>query len=126
MELMIGGAYAGKLTFAVKERGLSGDELFDLSQGTPVNEQPRCVYHLEALTKRLSREGMTAEAILEALLPRLAPDAVVVSREIGCGIVPTDAEERKYREVHGKLLRLIAERSDRVTRVFFGLEERLK
>ncbi len=126
MELIIGGAYAGKLTYAVQKYGFEQNELFDLAVGLPGGGDFRCFYHLEALTKRLSAEGESAESIYEKLSPFLGTGAVVISREIGCGIVPMDAEERKYRETHGRLLRLIAESAGSVTRLFFGLEEKLK
>lgn len=124
MELIIGGAYQGKLGYAAKKYGLEEGEVFDLENGFPEREY-RCFRHLETLTKRASNEGLSAEETASRLIPFIK-NAAVISREIGCGIVPMDPAERLYRELHGAVLRLLAEEADRVTRIFCGLGEVLK
>ena len=97
---------------------------FDLKDGWP--EAPvRCCRHLEALTRAASDRGETAQQVLDRLLP-LTRDAFVISREIGSGVVPLDAAERRWREVHGAVLQGLAARAEHVSRIFCGLEERLK
>ena len=99
MILILGGAWQGKLTWAASH-GMVGP-VFDLKDGWP--EAPvRCCRHLEAR------------------------DAFVISREIGSGVVPLDAAERRWREVHGAVLQGLAARAEHVSRIFCGLEERLK
>ena len=99
-------------------------KVFDLKDGWP--EAPvRCCRHLEALTRAASDRGETAQQVLDRLLP-LTRDAFVISREIGSGIVPLDAAERRWREVHGAVLQGLAARAEHVSRIFCGLEERLK
>jgi adenosyl cobinamide kinase/adenosyl cobinamide phosphate guanylyltransferase len=124
VELIIGGAYQGKLSFAVKEKGFSEAELCDLSKGF-VSRAFSCFYHLEALSRRAVEEGMSADEMLEKLAPFIE-NSVVISREIGSGIVPMDAFERLWREEHGRLLSMLASRAERVTRVFCGIAEVLK
>lgn len=124
MELILGGAYQGKLTYAVKKHGLSQAGICDLSSGFPKEEQ-RCFYHLEALTRKASTAGLSAEEIVKRLMPYVK-NAVVISREIGCGIVPMEPTERLYREIHGAVLRLLAAEASSVTRVFCGIPEVLK
>lgn len=85
----------------------------------------RCCRHLEALTRAASDRGETAQQVLDRLLP-LTRDAFVISREIGSGVVPLDAAERRWREVHGAVLQGLAARAEHVSRIFCGLEERLK
>ena len=46
--------------------------------------------------------------------------------EIGSGVVPMDPRERAWRELHGQVLRFLAERAKGVTRIFCGLPEVLK
>lgn len=124
MELIIGGAYQGKLSYAVKEKGLNASQLFDLSEGFPSCAHP-CFYHLEALSRRACADGMDAGKMLDKLAPFIE-NSVVISREIGSGIVPMDAFERLWREEHGRLLAMLASRADGVTRIFCGLAEVLK
>ena len=108
MILILGGAWQGKLTWAASH-GMVGP-VFDLKDGWP--EAPvRCCRHLEALTRAASD---------------LTRDAFVISREIGSGVVPLDAAERRWREVHGAVLQGLAARAEHVSRIFCGLEERLK
>lgn len=114
MKLIIGGAYQGKLTWAVEQFGLTPDTLCDLAQGFQPGK--RCYYHLEAFT----RAG-------GAVSPdRFPEDAIVISREVGSGVVPMDAAERAWRERHGALLQQLSRRSETVIRIFCGLPQQLK
>lgn len=124
MELIIGGAFQGKMTYAAEKYGLCEDEFCDLKTALP-RETSKCVYHLEAFTRAAVKQGMSAEEVLDRLSP-LSGFSAIVSREIGNGIVPMDAEERAWRELHGAVLRMIAAEADTVTRVFCGIAEELK
>lgn len=117
MDLIIGGAYQGKLTLATQEYGLMPGDICDLAASDPV-PGARCYIHLEALTRR--REDT------ESYLPLLTAAEVVIAREIGSGVVPMDAGERAWRERHGRLLRRLAQQAGSVRRVFCGLTEVLK
>ena len=54
------------------------------------------------------------------------PDAVVIADEIGCGVVPIDRSDRAWREAAGRALCVLAQRSERVTRVICGIGVRIK
>ena len=71
MELVIGGAFQGKLTWALAHYGLTMEDVCDLAAGDPVPGK-RCYYHLEALTRRCGDP--------ERYLP-LLENAVVITRE---------------------------------------------
>ena len=62
-----------------------------------------------------------AEAIYTA-----NPNRILVTDEIGYGIVPIDPFEREYREETGRICCLLAEKSEAVWRVCCGLGTRLK
>ena len=51
MDLIIGGAYQGKLTLAAREYGLTPGDICDLAAGEPA-PGARCYIHLEELTRR--------------------------------------------------------------------------
>ena len=116
MVLIIGGAWQGKLTCATERYGLRQEECLDLAERDPVPGY-RCYYHLEAWTKR-------CEAPAEQL--ELFRDAIVISREIGSGVVPMEQEDRFWRERHGRFLRVLSCEAEQVLRVFCGLTEVLK
>ena len=63
MDLIIGGAYQGKLTLAAREYGLTPGDICDLAAGEPALGA-RCYIHLEELTRRRrwSSHGRSAAA----------------------------------------------------------------
>ena len=63
---------------------------------------------------------------LAALADDLAQHEVVIATEVGGGVVPIDAGERAAREAAGRLSCLLAQRAERVVRVFCGLPMVLK
>ena len=109
MKLIIGGAYQGKLTWAVEQFGLTPDMLCDLARGFQPGK--RCYYHLEAFTR--------AE---ESAVPELFPeDAVIISREVGSArtarrAAPTAGTEERDR--HPYFLRLAAAAETMILRDF--------
>jgi adenosylcobinamide kinase / adenosylcobinamide-phosphate guanylyltransferase len=58
---------------------------------------------------------------LEAALDRRAGPVVLVSNEVGFGIVPDSALARRFRDLQGRLNQRIAARADRVVLVVAGL-----
>ncbi len=53
-------------------------------------------------------------------------DIVLISREIGCGIIPIDRQERLWREMTGRLACDIAKRASQVYRLELGIAVRIK
>ena len=63
---------------------------------------------------------------LEELADELSRYSFVLFTEMGSGIVPIDPQERLWREQAGRLSCLLAQRADRVVRIFCGLPTVLK
>ena len=63
---------------------------------------------------------------LEAALGARQTPAVLVSNEVGSGIVPENAEARRFRDVQGRLNQRIAARADRVVLLVAGLPLMIK
>ena len=51
---------------------------------------------------------------------------MIISDEIGNGIVPVDAFERDYRERTGRMLITLASQADEVVRVICGIGQKIK
>lgn len=77
---------------------------------------------LAAGDHRLSTE---TEALLD-VLPALPGRVLLVSNEVGQGIVPTNPLARRFRDEAGRLHQAVAGRCDRVTLVVAGLPLTLK
>ena len=58
---------------------------------------------------------------LEEELLRVNPDIVLISNELGYGVVPVDAFDRKYREAVGRICTKMAAAAKRVVRVTCGI-----
>lgn len=63
---------------------------------------------------------------LSVLADELARNQIVIATEVGGGVVPIEAEERRRREAAGRLDCLLALRADTVIRVCCGLPQCLK
>lgn len=87
---------------------------------------------LDCATMWLSNQMMAsadltaAQGDLLAALTACAGDAVVVTNEVGHGIVPADALSRAFREAQGRLNIALAARAERVALVVAGLPLWLK
>lgn len=83
-------------------------------------EQP-LVNGLHRLVRRTLEEGGNPQA----LLPELR-GSVVTCDEIGCGIIPIDPAEERWREEVGRLCCALAAEADEVWRIWAGLPQRLR
>lgn len=119
MELVIGGAYQGKLAYVMEKYALSEADICRCDVDSRPDFSRRCVYQLERYLLGCLRRGEEPEL-------DFAADSVVVMTDIFCGLVPMSVEERAWRELCGKTLAKISSRADRVTRVFCGLPQQLK
>jgi adenosylcobinamide kinase / adenosylcobinamide-phosphate guanylyltransferase len=90
---------------------------------------------IDCLTMWLSnrwREGSKEQEILQdartflTALRRLKARTVMVSNELGMGLVPIEGDSRRFREVAGALNRLVAQEADEAYFVVSGIPLRLK
>ena len=107
MIFITGPLYSGKREYACKILGCQEVEL-----------KNRAIWDVQDLATRRSD--------LTALADELSQYEVVIATEIGGGVVPVDAGERAGREAAGRLSCLLAQRAERVVRVFCGLPVVLK
>lgn len=135
MELYIGGYAQGKLKFVLETRnksrfividGQSGDALGEDFSGEATAKEQQIIWnHFHLWVREGMKKGMEIEKEAEAFLSK-HPDCIIISEEVGNGIVPLDAFEREYRERLGRLLIRLAARAERVERILCGLGQRLK
>jgi adenosyl cobinamide kinase/adenosyl cobinamide phosphate guanylyltransferase len=124
MDLIIGGAYQGKLDYAKEKYGLTDSDIFECSDKRDI-EFKACVHHLERFTLYCVKNNLNAVDIF-ALWEKKWKDCVLICEDISCGVVPIDPEMREWREATGRLLNWLTPRAETVTRLFCGLPQRLK
>ena len=118
MILVIGGAYQGKLDFAKETLGVS--EIFTCT-GPEIDFSKTCIYQIEEFTAH----HPDPVAYFRDHRDRWQ-DSVLIMQDIFCGVVPMGAENRAWRQKTGRLAQYLSGEADRVSRIFCGLEHRLK
>ena len=127
MKLVIGGYAQGKLNYVLQKYQLPKYRVYDGTIPTKVEqyEETVIVNHFHQWVRdSLLKKGCPEQEML-TLLDHY-DRCVIISDEVGNGIVPIDPFEREYRERMGKILITIAERADEVERVICGIGQRIK
>ncbi len=119
MILVIGAAYAGKRAYAKSI-------LPEISFIDGENCAPDAVFHCQGIDHfhtyiRRQMEAGNEVSDLPQKISRENPDVVIISDEIGYGIVPETAFLREYREMTGRVLSGLAAKADQVYRVVCGI-----
>ena len=120
MILIIGGAYQGKLEFAKDTFGIAdadvhtcGCEEIDFSKRCICKIEEFALHHPDPVSYFMkSREAWQ--------------DSILIIRDIFCGVVPINAEDRAWRQRAGRLAQYLSREATQVSRIFCGLEQRLK
>lgn len=118
MELIIGGAFQGKSEYAKKHF-----PKINWVNGKEINEEQllnaRGILSFHEYIKNEMKQGHDVSTLAKKIIEQ-NPQAVLVSDEVGYGVVPVDAFERAYREAVGRICTELAAYSSRVTRVICG------
>lgn len=122
MTLIFGGAYMGKREYAKEHLDVA--QIEECTGAMPAFACA-CVAGLERFSLTCARQKQDAAALLE-LQRENWRDAVLIARDISCGVVPLDATERAWREENGRMLRMLAQYADRVIRIWYGIPQVLK
>lgn len=132
MKLVIGGRAQGKLNYVLQHMTDENYQIYDgvfpdegeLFNLTKKNEW-LIVNRFHKWVNKELKENRNPEEELEAFLKK-GVRFVIISDEIGNGIVPVDAFERDYRERTGRMLITLASQADEVVRVLCGIGQKIK
>lgn len=134
MKLVIGGYAQGKLGYVMQHFSIEKGNVVDMADEKKLldrdiekkdDEAPIVLYHFHIWVKNELAEGNHPEVKLEELI-RQFPDCIIVSDEIGNGIVPMDAFDRECRDRLGRILINLAKEADEVVRVICGIGQKIK
>ena len=112
MILIIGGVGQGKLDYVLRRTGYTRAQVAH----TPEQAETLPVFYGLERWPELD----------EARLLSANPEVILICAEVGCGVVPADPAQRKWREGVGRLCCRLARRASRVERIFCGLPMVLK
>ena len=124
MILIIGGAYQGKLDFAKTAFTLSEDDIFTCN-GSEIDFSKRCVNGIEKFTLACVQNGIDPSEYFKAHRDAWK-DSILICEDIFCGVVPMGAEMRAWRQATGRLCQYLSREAAEVSRIFCGLEQKLK
>ncbi len=129
MKLIIGGVSQGKRAYAAFTYQLSDQDWADGSVCSEEDlKQCKGIFNFQEWIRR-----HTDETTPETEIIRFAeefyesyPERIVVSNEVGYGIVPMEAKERAWREACGRACTVLASHAEEVVRVCCGIGTKLK
>lgn len=121
MILVIGGAHQGKYEYAKHRFSFSDEDVF-FGDSSPYEllSQKKVIKDFHLLVKRLLQDEIPILEKIECLLES-SNERIIISDEIGYGIVPMDRFERRYREETGRTCCYLAQRAEEVIRVYCGI-----
>lgn len=125
MNFMIGGAYQGKLEYAKKKFAITDDEVFSCTEEGNIKFSSRCINKIEEFTLWCVRNDMDALDIFKKHRSEWI-NSILICQDIFCGVVPLGADMRAWRDMTGRLCAYLSSEAESVTRMFCGLEQRLK
>ncbi len=134
MHVYIGGAHNGKRNYVnnvLTEQGehnvhwIEGNEMGDIH---PVNSNSIRTVVIAGVEKWLAETDLSEEAAIDYVMNCISKDrqTLFILTDIGRGIVPMDAEQRKLRDACGRLYQRLMAEADEVTRIWYGLAKTLK
>lgn len=128
MQLIIGGYAQGKLNYVLQRYTDGSCLVYDAEfpkKEENGNGEKIIINHLHQWIKRQVEMGGNPEDEIEKYVEKHR-DIVIISDEIGNGIVPVDVLEREYRERTGRILVRLASGADEVVRVICGIGQKIK
>lgn len=121
MRMIVGGAYQGKTAYA---RRLTGYGAEDFADGAICGLEE--IFQVKGIINfhEYIRRYLEAEESWEGLAQKIAeknPNLVIVTNELGYGVVPCDPRDRRWREAAGRICTALAMESCQVIRVVCGI-----
>ena len=143
MILITGGMYQGKREFAKEKFNLkdceildfytinstidiasiSSDNLIELVKNNPgIKALSGCEHQIRTMVN----EGKDIEEILTLWVEMVKENFIYIFNDVSLGVVPIEKKERFFREATGKVVTMIANKAEKVYRIFCGIPMTLK
>lgn len=121
MILITGGAFQGKKAYAMAHFQLTDDDFVNGSDCTEAELfHARAVTDFQEYVRRVLKAGGDASALARKLYTE-NPDILVVTNELGSGVIPGEPFDRQWREAAGRAACDLAKYASEVHRVVCGI-----
>jgi adenosyl cobinamide kinase/adenosyl cobinamide phosphate guanylyltransferase len=127
MKLIIGGYAQCKLTYVINKYNIEKNKIWDgeLPKDTEELNGTIVINNLNNWIKpQIKNNGNPEKEIINFINNH--PNCIIISDEIGNGIVPIDKFEREYRERTGRIQIELARKATEVERVICGIGQKIK
>ena len=125
MRLILGGAYQGKLDYAMAHANPAASVFQGTETEPEIDFAKDVINSLHRTVLAQLRGGLNPLAYMENHLEELKSKTIICD-DISCGVVPVDREMRLWRETVGRVLVSLSGQADEVIRVFYGLGTKIK
>lgn len=124
MILVFGGAYNGKLAYIKEKYNLDEEDIFYCNSSN-INLEKKVICGFHIFVRNMILENKSPLEYIENNMDKLK-DKIIITDDIGLGIVPIEKIDRIWRDEHGKSIQYISSKSKKVIRIFLGIEKVLK
>ena len=125
MDLIIGGAYHGKIDYALETYNLKESDVHFCTEDAPLDFEKKCIYGIVEFVMYCLKKDVSAREILEENREKWE-NSIFICREIFSGVVPVDVLLRTWRDETGRVLTWLSREAVSVTRLFCGIPQKLK
>lgn len=128
MKLVAGGAWQGKREWVKAQEKKNLTFADGKTDDYEKAKKADVILGFHQYVRRMTEDGQSEEEILSFAdsVVKENPHVIITMDEVGYGIVPMDALERRYRENAGRAGQLLASMADEVYRVVAGIGQRIK
>ena len=124
MILVFGGAYNGKLSYVKNKYKINNEDIFYCNcDKLNFNKKVISGFHIFVRERILNNKDVLN--YIEDNIENLK-DKIIITDDIGSGIVPLEKKDRVWRDEHGRAIQYLTLNSEKVIRVFLGIEKVLK
>lgn len=128
MKLITGGSWQGQKEWIESRKEADGTIADGMTDGPGQAGKAAGILNFQGYVRRMAEEGHKEEEILKFAEDIVSsnPNVIISMDQVGCGVVPMDPFERRYRELAGKTGQLLASLADEVYWITAGISRRIK
>ena len=127
VEVYTGGAFQGKLEYVLEKKGYGRDSVLEGAVINPLTctSGYKIINHFHEFIRNYVDKPEEVNEFAEMLV-RTRDDIIIITDQVGCGIVPLDRTEREWRELHGRVMSRLASNAKHVERIICGTGQVIK